>query len=68
MKRAKPNLAVLTILFVVGVSSLIRFTENLFHFSQNVRVVDIVGVSGGGAAIGAAIFGLIFAIIARNRA
>jgi hypothetical protein len=67
MQRSKPNLAVLALLFVIGVSSLVRFSHNLFHFSQNVRIVDIVGLSGGGAACGAALFGFIFALIARNK-
>ncbi len=68
MKRSKPNLAVLALLFLIGVSSLFRFSHNLFHLSQNVRVVDVVGLSGGGAACGAAMFGFIFALIARNKA
>ena len=68
MERSKPNLAVLAMLFLIGVSSLFRFSQNLFHFSQNVRIVDVVGLSGGGAACGAAIFGLIFALMARNKA
>ncbi len=67
MNRSKPNLAVLALLFIIGVSSLIRFSQNLYHFSQNVRIVDIVGLSGGGAACGAATFGLIFAFMARNK-
>ncbi len=61
MERSKPNLAVLALLFFIGVSSLLRF-------SQNVRIVDVVGLSGGGAACGAAMFGFIFAFMARNKA
>ena len=68
MERSQPNLAVLAILFFVGVSTLTRFSQNLFHVSQNVRIVDVVGLSGGGAACGAAIFGFIFALIGRNKA
>jgi len=68
MKRSKPNLAVLALLLLIGVSGLFRFSHNLFHFSQNVRIVDIVGLSGGGAACGAAIFGFIFALMTRNKA
>lgn len=68
MKRPRPNVAVLALLFIFGISSLFRFSQNLFHFSQNVRVVDIVGLSGGGAACGAALFGLIFRLMARNKA
>jgi hypothetical protein len=68
MERPTPNLAVLAMLFVVGVGSLFRFSQNLFHFSQNVRSVDVVGLSGGGAACGAALFGFIFALRTRNKA
>ncbi len=68
MERSKPNLAVLALLFVIGVGSLFRFSQNLFHVSQNVRVVDVVGLSGGGAACGAAMFGFIFALRARIKA
>lgn len=65
---SKPNLAVLALIFFIGVSSLFRFSQNLFHFSQNVRIVDVVGLSGGGAACGAAMVGFIFALMARNKA
>ena len=61
MERSKPNLAVLAMLFIIGVSSLV-------HFSNNVRMVDVVGLSGGGAACGAALFGFIFTLIAKNKA
>ena len=68
MERSKPSLAVFALLFIIGVSSLIHSSQNLFHLSQNVRIVDVVGLSGGGAACGAAMFGFIFALMARNRA
>jgi hypothetical protein len=67
MERSKPNLAVMALLFVFGVGILFRFSQNLFHFSQNVRIVDVVGLSGGGAACGAAIFGFIFGLMARKK-
>ena len=67
MERSKPNLAVLAMLFIIGVGSVFRFSQNMFHFSQNVRSVDVVGLSGGGAACGAAMFGFIFAIVSRNK-
>ena len=67
MERSRPNLVVLAMLFFFGVGSLFRFSQNLLHFSQNVRIVDIVGLSGGGAACGAALFGFIFALRARIR-
>jgi hypothetical protein len=69
MERSKPNLAVLALLFfVIGVSSLLRFSHNLFQFSQNVRMVDVVGLAGGGAACGAAMYGFVHALMARNKA
>jgi len=68
MEASKPNLAALVLLFIIGVSSLFRFSQNLFHLSQHVRIVDVVGLSGGGAACGAAMFGLIFAVMARKKA
>jgi hypothetical protein len=55
------------VLFSIGVSSLLHFSQNLFHFSQNVRIVDVVGLSGAGAACGAAIFGSIFSLTAKSR-
>ena len=67
MERSKPNLAVLAVLFVIGAGSLFRYSQNLFHFSQNVRIVDVVGLSGGGAALGAAIFGFIFVLMSRKK-
>ena len=68
MERSKPNLGAMVLLLMIGVTSLVRFSQNLFHFSQNVRVVDVVGISGGGAACGAALFGFIFALTARSKA
>ena len=68
MERSKPNLVVMAMLCFIGVGSLFRFSQNLFHFSQNVRIVDVVGLSGGGAACGAAMFGFIFAHRARIKA
>jgi hypothetical protein len=63
----RPNPAVLIMLLVIGASSLVRFSQNLFQLSQNVRVVDVVGVSGGGAACGAALFGLVFALMSKRK-
>jgi hypothetical protein len=67
MQRSKPNLAVLALLFVIGAGSLFRFSQNLFYFSKNVRTVDVVGLAGGGAALGAAIFGFIFVLMRRRK-
>ncbi len=65
MEYSKPNFAVLALLLIIGAGSLVRFSQNLFHFSQNVRTVDVVGLSGGGAVCGAAMFGFIYALIKR---
>ena len=68
MNRSKPNLAVMALLFIFGIGSLFRFSQNLFQFCQNVRIVDVIGISGGGAACGAAMFGFIFKLMAKNKA
>ena len=68
MERLRPNLALPLILFIIGIGSLVRYSQNLYHFAQNVRTVDVVGISGGGAACGAALFGFIFALRARKQA
>jgi hypothetical protein len=67
MNRLMPGLAPLAMLLVIGVGALFRYSQNLFHYSQNVRPVDLVGLSGGGAACGAAMFGIIFLVASRNR-
>lgn len=67
MGRSKGIFAVFALLFFIGVSGLVRSSQNLFHASENVRSVDIVGLSGGGAACGAAIFGVIFTLVAGRR-
>jgi hypothetical protein len=67
MGRSRGIFAVLALLLVIGVSSLVHFSQNLFHASENVRSVDVVGLSGGGAACGAAIFGVIFSLVRGRR-
>ena len=67
MKGLTPPLPILAMLLVIGVSNLFHFSQNLFHYSQNVRTVDVVGLSGGGAACGAALFGFAFALKMRDR-
>jgi hypothetical protein len=67
MERSKPNFAVLALLFIIGAGSLFRFSQDLFLLSQNVRIVDVVGLAGGGAALGAAIFGFIFVLMVRKK-
>jgi hypothetical protein len=68
MKPSHPNLVVLAMLLFIGLATLLRFSQHLFDASQNVRLVDLVGLSGGGAACGAAMFGFIFGLVARHRA
>lgn len=58
MERSKPDLAVLAMLVIIGVGSIVRF-------SQDVRGVQVVGLSGGGAACGAALVGFIWAFKTR---
>jgi hypothetical protein len=67
MACPRPNILVMTMLFGIGVISLFRSSENLFHLAQNVRLVDVVGLSGGGVACGAAMFGTIFSLVSRNK-
>jgi hypothetical protein len=67
VKTPGANFGVSALLLLIGVVSLYRFSENLFHFAQNVRTVDVVGLTGGGAACGAAIFSFVFALIVRNK-
>jgi hypothetical protein len=61
MERFKPNLAVLAMLVIVGVGAIVRF-------SQDVRNVQVVGLSGGGAACGAALIGFVWAFKTRAKA
>jgi uncharacterized membrane protein YedE/YeeE len=63
-----PNFGVVVLLFMIGIGSLYRFSQHLLHLSSGVRMVDIVGVAGGGAACGAAIFALVFLLMARKLA
>lgn len=60
MRRSRPDLAVLAMLVVVGVGAIARF-------SQDVRSVQVVGLSGGGAACGAALVGFIWALKTRGK-
>ena len=58
MERPKADLAVLAMLVVIGVGAIARF-------SQDVRNVQVVGLSGGGAACGAALVGVVWAFKTR---
>ncbi len=67
MGRSRGFFAVLALLFAIGINGLIHFSQNLFHASENMRSVDVVGLSGGGAACGAAIVSVIFALVGGRR-
>jgi hypothetical protein len=60
MERSRSNLAVLAML-VFGVGAIVRF-------SHDVRGVQVVGLTGGGAACGAALCGFIWAFMTRVKA
>ena len=60
MGRSRSNLAVLAMLVIIGVGAIVRF-------SQDVRIVQVVGLAGGGAACGAALCGFIWAFMARSK-
>jgi len=64
MGRFSPNLAAVALLLVIGVATLTHFASMV---PSNVRAVVMIGLSGGGAACGAALFGLIFAIATRSK-
>jgi hypothetical protein len=61
MERSKPNLPVLAMLVIVGLGAIARF-------SQDVRIVQVVGLAGGGAACGAALVGFVWAFKTRVKA
>jgi hypothetical protein len=61
MERSKPNWSVLSMLVIIGLGAIVRF-------SQDVRIVQVVGLSGGGAACGAALVGFIWAFKTRVKA
>lgn len=60
MEQSKQNFGVLVLLVLIGIGSIVRF-------STDVRAVQVVGISGGGAACGAALFGFIFAMKSRKK-
>lgn len=61
MERSRSNLAVLAMLVVLGVGAIVRF-------SHDVRGVQVVGLTGGGAACGAALCGFIWTFMSRGKA
>jgi hypothetical protein len=52
MRRAKSGIAIFTMLLFFGIG-------NVLHYSDKVRFVDLLGISGSGATCGAAIVGII---------
>ena len=61
MERSRSNLAVLTMLVLIGVGAIVRF-------SHDVRGVQVVGLTGGGAACGVALCGFIWTFMTRGKA
>ncbi len=60
MRRFRPNLALMAFLFLIGVSSVIRCSENArFH--------DAIGLTTGGFALGAAFVLTILTVMGRIR-
>lgn len=58
MRRFRPNLALMAFLFLIGVSSVIRHSENArFH--------DVIGLTAGGFALGAAFILTILTVMGR---
>ena len=60
MERSRPNVAVLAMLVVMGAGAIARF-------SHDVRTVQVVGVTGGGAACGVALCGFIWTLMRKDR-
>lgn len=60
MEQSKPNFAIFALLVIIGIGAIARF-------STDVRAVQVVGISGGGAACGVALFGFISALKSRKK-
>jgi|GEM_PF-2286091 hypothetical protein len=60
MEHSRSNFAVLAMLVIIGVGAIVRF-------SHDVRVVQVVGLTGGGAACGVALCGFIWAFMTRDK-
>jgi hypothetical protein len=60
MERSRSNWAVVAMLVIVGAGAIVRF-------SHDVRTVQVVGLTGGGAACGAALCGFIWAFMTRGK-
>lgn len=60
MEGRRSNFAVLAMLVMIGVGAIVRF-------SDGVRLVQVVGLTGGGAACGAALCGFAWTRMARRK-
>lgn len=60
MERSRSNVAVLAVLVIIGVGAIARF-------SQDVRLVQVVGLVGGGAVCGVALCGFIWTLMTRDK-
>jgi hypothetical protein len=61
MEGSKPHFLRVALLLIIGIGSIVRFSEG-------VRLVAVVGISGGGAACGVALFGSIFSLVSKSKA
>lgn len=61
MERSRLNPAVLAMLVMIGVGAILRF-------SHDVRAVQVVGLTGGGAACGVALCGFMWTFMAKGKA
>lgn len=67
MRRPKRILVVMLPFFFIGVGSVVRNSEKLMSVSENVRLVNIIGLAAAGAMCGAALTGVMVAIVSRNQ-
>jgi hypothetical protein len=54
------------VLFFMGVGDVLRYSQQLFDSSENVRIVHVIGITGAGVTCGASITGMIGAIVVRR--
>jgi hypothetical protein len=64
MDRSRPNLAILAVLVVFFINGGIA----VLLYSQNVRIIDALGLSAGGATCGATMAGIIGVLVKRYKA
>jgi hypothetical protein len=69
MDRSKaviPVILLMSMLFLIGVGGLLRYSEKLLDSSENVRIVHVVGIIAAGVTCGASITGMIGAVVVRR--